>query len=453
MRNLRLSIPKILMVVVLLFFCKIDSGYSNTKFSLKNMSDISHVEASPMLAPIMLRPNVGTEKGLISIQSNSFNAKKRSSFTIDGITQQLDRGLTIIHFITSGKYEYKSFDTHGSGEEAAKFINCLKVLEKNNATYVILAHDSASKSLAGFSDQLTELGFMVLGKLKSRQAYMMHNFRGFIDERFNDLSVKAELHLPLKIAKTDILFPKQKYEFTPSADRYIAHAGGEVNGVKSTNTKEALDQNYEKGFRLFELDIIETSDGKFVAAHDWNMWSRFTDYEGDLPVSRSEFMKHKIYGKYTTLDMQGINKWFAAHPEAILITDKVNDPVKFANMFIDRKRLIMELFSPMAIEEAVTNNITAMISQKPFNQIPGDKLAYLKANNIRYVAVSRRIITKSGSLLKQLQTEGIKVYVYHVNFDPGKDERYVQENEIGLVYGMYADKWVFDQEDMEQNSR
>jgi hypothetical protein len=26
----------------------------------------------------------------------------------------------------------------------------------------------------------------------------------------------------------------------------------------------------------------------------------------------------------------------------------------------------------------------------------------------------------------------------------GKDEKYVQENEIGLVYGMYADKWVFD---------
>jgi hypothetical protein len=36
----------------------------------------------------------------------------------------------------------------------------------------------------------------------------------------------------------------------------------------------------------------------------------------------------------------------------------------------------------------------------------------------------------------------IKVYVYNVNFDPGKDEQYVLDNEIGYVYGMYADKWI-----------
>jgi hypothetical protein len=399
-----------------------------------------------------LIPAANDEK-VIRINSNSFNAKKRSSFSFDGDSEQPTRGLTIVHFMTAHTYEFKSFDTHASEEEAAKFIACLKTLKNNKATYVILAHDSASKSMAGFTGELKKLGFPVLGNLKSRQAYVMNNFQGAIDEKSDDLSIQSNLPVPENITKTDNLFPRQKYVFAPSVDRYIAHAGGEVNGIKSTNSKDALDQNYKKGFRLFELDIIETSDGKFVAAHDWNMWSRFTDYGDELPVSHAEFMEHRIYGKYTTLDMEGINKWFAAHPEAILVTDKVNDPIRFANTFIDKKRLIMELFSPMAIEEAVTANITAMISQKPFNQIAGDKLAYLSANDIKHVAISRRTVARNAELLKKLQKQGIKVYVYHVNFDPGKDEKYVQENEIGLVYGMYADKWAFDPGDTGKNSR
>ena len=36
------------------------------------------------------------------------------------------------------------------------------------------------------------------------------------------------------------------------------------------------------------------------------MWSRFTDYEGEFPPTHQEFMKRKIYGDYTTLDLKGI---------------------------------------------------------------------------------------------------------------------------------------------------
>ena len=52
----------------------------------------------------------------------------------------------------------------------------------------------------------------------------------------------------------------------------------------------------------------------------------------------------------------------------------------------------------------------------------------------------------------QLKKHGIKVYVYNVNFDPGKDEKYVYNYELGLVYGMYADKWVFDEPASDQVS-
>ncbi|QLG45256.1 glycerophosphodiester phosphodiesterase family protein [Costertonia aggregata] len=382
--------------------------------------------------------------GVVELKSNSFNAKKRSSFTVNGITEHIGRGLTIICFKPGKKYEFKTFDTYSSPEASQEFVTVLTEIKSDGAIYAILAHDSASKSLATFSQKLKKIGFPVLSGLQNRQAYIAHNIQGQLIEKIDGLSVTLDTEIPENVSVTKEYFPKIKYEFEPSNDRFIAHAGGEINGVKSTNSLQALNENYKKGFRFFELDIVETKDGKLVAAHDWKMWARFTDYKGELPPTLSEFKKHKIYGDYTTLDFKGINDWFAAHPDATLITDKVNDPIKFANNFVDKSRLVMELFSLMALEEASKNGVNAMISQEPLQKIKGDKLEYLNINNIKYVALSRRIIESNTKLLLQLRDNGIKVYVYNVNFDPGKDEAYVLENEIGLVYGMYADKWVFD---------
>jgi hypothetical protein len=381
------------------------------------------------------------------LESNSFNAKKRSLFSVAGQIEQVERGLTIVHFHSSDKFEFRTFDTHSDPQQALKMTEILWAMQKNNAHFALLAHDSAAKSLVAESEKLKKMGFVVLSGIKNRQAYIAHNLDGEMVEKVDDISVSLEITVPMDITDNQIFFPRIKYEFEPSNDRYIAHAGGEIKGVKSTNSKEALDANYKKGFRLFELDIIETSDGKLVAAHDWKMWARFTDYTGVLPPSHAEFKKHKIYGDYTTLDMNGINDWFAAHPDATLVTDKVNDPIAFANAFVDKERLFMELFSLMAVEEASENGINVVISQDPLMAIKGDKIDYLSVNNIKHVALSRRILKSENDLLLQLKEKGIRVYVYNVNFDPGKDEKYVQENEIGLVYGMYADKWIFDSEE------
>ncbi len=225
---------------------------------------------------------------------------------------------------------------------------------------------------------------------------------------------------------------KRDYEFTPNINRYIAHAGGEVNGIKSTNSKNALDENYKKGFRIFELDIIETSDGKLVATHDWSMWARFTDFTGALPPTHAQFMKQKIYGDYITMDMEGINAWFKKHPDATLVTDTVNDPIAFAEAFIDKDRLLMELFSVMAVEKASEHGIPGLISQEPLLAIQDDKINFLQVPTVTYVALSTRIIASQKKLMLHLKARGITVYVYHVNFDPGKDDPYVQDTKFGL---------------------
>ena len=384
------------------------------------------------------------ENALLQLNSYSFNTHERSSFAVYGQLEALERGLTILHLRDNQQFEYRTFDTHGSEAAAQQFLSVLQTMVQEKSRFAILAHDSASGSLASIVGDLKALGLPTLSGIKSRQAYVMHNFDDTYMEFVDDAAVIKTIGIKKEIKDTKIYFPKETYEFIPNNNRFIAHAGGEVDGVKSTNSKNALDQSYKKGFRIFELDFIKTADGHWVAAHDWDMWARFTDFSGTLPPTRAEFLAQRIYGDYELLDMERINEWFKNHPDATLVTDKVNDPVDFANAFIDKNRLMMELFSPLAIEKASEQGITAMISQEPLLNLTIDKLNFLKVNNVKYVALSRRIIESQKKLMLSLRDAGIKVYVYNVNFDPGKDEKYVLDNEIGLVYGMYADSWVFD---------
>ena len=226
--------------------------------------------------------------------------------------------------------------------------------------------------------------------------------------------------------------------------RFIAHAGGQINSHKYTNSLEALSQSYKNGFRLFELDIIKTSDNIYVAAHDWEHWRKITGYKGKLPPNRETFIENKIYEKYTPMDITDINIWFANHPDAILVTDKVNSPIDFSNKFIDKERLMMELFTWDAVEEAINANIkSAMPTDKILEKIKGDKISYLKKLGVTDIASSRRIIDAQKDLIIKIVDSGINIFAFHVNHNRGKDEIYVVCNEREYFYGIYADKWNF----------
>lgn len=253
--------------------------------------------------------------------------------------------------------------------------------------------------------------------------------------RFN-----TETYIPLSVSQNYALYKQDTM-------RFIAHAGGKIDDRTYTNSLEALDHNYQKGFRLFELDIIKTSDNKFVAAHDWEFWAEITNFKGQTPVSENEFLKHPIRGVYTPMSIDSINKWFIEHPDAILVTDKVNEPITFSEQFIDKKRLMMELFDWQAIEEGIKAGIKSpIVAQNVLENISGDQVEKLKRAGLHNVAVSRTFIAKHINLLKELKANNIRVYVYHLNFDSSKDEAYVVQYEMDAIYGIYADTWSFSKD-------
>ncbi len=227
-------------------------------------------------------------------------------------------------------------------------------------------------------------------------------------------------------------------------NRFIAHSGGMIDGHIYTNSLEALNNSYKSGFRLFELDILRTSDGHFVAAHNWKQWKDFTGYQGELPPDRDNFKQQKILQKYAPLDMDDINAWFENHPDAILVTDKINDPAAFSNLFVDKSRLMMELFTMDAVKEALATGIrSAMPTWGLLKEMKRDKVRELKDMGITDIAASRRVIKYNIPLFQELQKNGIRVYVFHVNYDKKKDENYVVQYDMDYVYGMYADTFDF----------
>jgi len=228
-------------------------------------------------------------------------------------------------------------------------------------------------------------------------------------------------------------------------EHFIAHAGGAIDGINYTNSVEAMDLSYSKGCKMFELDLRLTTDGKIVAVHD------------PIDVTEAEFMSTLIAGKYTPMNMEAINDWFRRHPDAILVTDKINDPQKIYDEFLFRDRVIMELFTWKAVDKAIELSIKPMVSEnlifgksekamkmrimsiKPKSIINIEKV--LEDKKIEYICMSRiYALPGNKDLLKRLKANGIKNYFFHLEWGTNGEpaEQYVWINEMEYCYGMYA---------------
>lgn len=109
-------------------------------------------------------------------------------------------------------------------------------------------------------------------------------------------------------------------------DRYkvIAHAMGGIDGKDYTNSLEAMQYNYERGSRVFEVDVSLTSDNQLVLVHGWFQHAndRINKPEnGGFPLSYKDFMENKIYGIYTPLDFDDLLDLMVKYPDINVVID------------------------------------------------------------------------------------------------------------------------------------
>ena len=267
---------------------------------------------------------------------------------------------------------------------------------------------------------------------------------------------KVYISLKYSLKKVYFTFSKDKKnleeEFLLKKDIFIAHAGGNIDGHVYTNSLEALNKNYNLGVKYFELDLQFTSDNKIVAVHDWKQWKQRVTYQSDAIPTLKMFLNYKIDNKFTPLGVDQILDWFIRHPDAVLVTDKIDDALVIKKIFNKIKdNLIIELFTEESINQALSNDFTKiLISQKILwkNKYSIKYLnLLLSKKNVPYgFAVSKHTIYENPLFFKTAKSLGFKIYVYNVNeefnnyiLDSSGAESEVICNFHNYINGIYAD--------------
>ncbi|MFA0133404.1 glycerophosphodiester phosphodiesterase family protein [Vibrio splendidus] len=222
----------------------------------------------------------------------------------------------------------------------------------------------------------------------------------------------------------------------------IAHAGGGINGLKYTNSLEAMEQSIEHGFKMIELDLLISSDGRIVAVHDWKSFHEMTNSNNTGCISYKEFESKIIYDKYKTLNISTAIDILDEN-DVVLVTDKIKNIALLSKYIIDKDKSIIEVFSTDKYNEAIElgfNNVALSIDlNTPFilewidlNKIKavtyrGDNLGslgseYKKAIELSNMGVSSMIYSTNDLDLDGIKASGIGNFALYVDFVLPSDE-------------------------------
>ncbi|CAK2157444.1 Glycerophosphoryl diester phosphodiesterase family protein [Vibrio crassostreae] len=223
----------------------------------------------------------------------------------------------------------------------------------------------------------------------------------------------------------------------------IAHAGGGINGLKYTNSLEAMEQSIEHGFKMIELDLLISSDGRIVAVHDWKSFHEMTNSNNTGSISYKEFESKTIYDKYKTLNISTALDILDEN-NVVLVTDKIKNLALLSKYIIDKDKSIIEVFSTDKYNEAIElgfNNVALNIDLNTplilewidLNKIKavtyrGDNLGslgseYQKAIELSNMGVSAMIYSTNDLDLGGIKASGIGNFALYVDFVHPSDER------------------------------
>jgi hypothetical protein len=139
---------------------------------------------------------------------------------------------------------------------------------------------------------------------------------------------------------------------------FVAHAFGSIDGHTYTNTLEAFQRNYARGFRVFEVDHVLLADGTALAAHD-NAERNYGLTRSFKESTWADVVRagRRYLGTYTVLRSQDVLRLMIDHPDIYIIgdfkysrTDLFRAYVRQANA-LGRPRLIERLLPHVATQE------------------------------------------------------------------------------------------------------
>ena len=226
------------------------------------------------------------------------------------------------------------------------------------------------------------------------------------------------------------------------AYNFVAHEGGGIDNKTYTNSKEALDQALKSGFKLVELDLIETSDNHLVAAHHWGFFREISGGQktDETAMSLADFRLKKIHGEFSPLDANQIDNYMNLHKDLFLVVDKSNNFSLLNNSFSHQDRILVEVFG-------LKNYIKSILfmTRRPMYSLVigplGMYFEYFKISllGVRYVVAHSADIDMYPKLFELLKNDGIKLLIYTSN-----NGEFISENISKYDAILYTDFWDFN---------
>lgn len=164
-----------------------------------------------------------------------------------------------------------------------------------------------------------------------------------------------------------------KVQFSWENYRTIVHALGEVDGNTYSNSREGFLKYYEKGCRLFEVDLTKTSDGVWVCRHSWNESMGQWEEEGKKVLTEAEFLAAPLYGSYTPMTFADLLVLLKEYPDAFVLLDSKQYSIRNYQKTIEDYAEYLEIAKSAGAEEVLDQLIPEIYNEAMY---PGTALMY-----------------------------------------------------------------------------
>ncbi|NQX47284.1 glycerophosphodiester phosphodiesterase [Paenibacillus tritici] len=247
---------------------------------------------------------------------------------------------------------------------------------------------------------------------------------------------------------------KKEPETGFAAHRVIAHAMGGINDKAYTNTQDAFIANYEQGTRVFEADLLLTSDDQLVARHEWtaNMSKLLgqqdvlpSDKQGDV-LTHDEVMSSPVLELYSPLDIEKIMDLMLNYPDTYVVTDtKELEPEQVTKQFqlivevaqkkdpALLKRIVPQIYSRDMLEVVNKVYVFPEMIFTLYQTQDSDEVVieFVKQTGVDITMPTTRA---TKSFVRNLKKAGARVYVHTVN-----EEKEIRKLSRLGVNGFYTD--------------
>lgn len=235
----------------------------------------------------------------------------------------------------------------------------------------------------------------------------------------------------------------------------VSHAMGGIQNYAYTNSYESFIVNYEKGNRVFEVDLLLSEDNHLVARHEWSrnmtkLLGQESLLEADrhaVPITYEEFMGSKILDMYTPLDWDTVLHLMTYYPDVYIITDmKEQDDSALRHQFellvetaTSKNPELLDRIIPQIYNQEMLGMVrdvhdfshiiyTLYASKDTENEV----IDFVARENISIVTMPEHLV--NADFVSKLKKAGARCYVHTIN-EPDVMDQYA----LMGIEGFYTD--------------